>query len=68
MTNMDNDVHTDVISVEKNNEFKVIPVKESTRDRLKNNMMKRDTYDSYINQKLDRVEELEKIITAKTQE
>jgi hypothetical protein len=43
-------------------DFKVIPVKENTRDRLKNDMMKRDTYDSYINKKLDRVTELEKIV------
>jgi hypothetical protein len=41
-------------------EFKVIPVRENTRERLKNDMMKRDTYDSYINKKLDRVAELEK--------
>lgn len=39
-------------------EFKVIPVREVTRERLKNDMMKRDIYDSYINDKLDEVEEL----------
>lgn len=39
-------------------EFKVIPVREATRERLKNDMMKRDTYDSYINATLDKVEEL----------
>lgn len=39
-------------------EFKVIPVREVTRERLKNDMMKRDIYDSYINDKLDEVERL----------
>jgi hypothetical protein len=42
--------------------FKVIPVLERTRERLKNDMMKVDTYDSYINKKLDRLAELEKIM------
>lgn len=40
--------------------FKVIPVLARTRERLKNDMMKVDTYDSYINKKLDKIEELEK--------
>lgn len=39
-------------------EFKVIPVREVTRERLKNDMMKRDIYDSYINDKLDENERL----------
>jgi len=47
----------------KKEDFKVIPVREATRERLKNNMMKVDTYDSYINKKLDRVDELEKQIS-----
>lgn len=38
--------------------FKVIPVLEKTRERLKHKMMKVDTYDSYINQELDKVEAL----------
>jgi hypothetical protein len=40
--------------------FKVIPVLEKTRERLKNDMMKVDTYDSYINKKLDKLALLEK--------
>jgi hypothetical protein len=43
---------------EKKEDFKVIPVREATRERLKNSMMKRDTYDSYINKKLDENDEL----------
>jgi hypothetical protein len=46
----------------KKEEFKVIPVREKTRDRLKYDMMKVDTYDSYINKKLDYIVELEKQI------
>lgn len=45
--------------------FKVIPVLEKTRERLKNDMMKVDTYDSYINKKLDRLAELERTVTRK---
>lgn len=63
---MENTVPT--VTKEKKEDFKVIPVMEATRNRLKNNMMKVDTYDSYINKKLDRVEELEKqlaILTSK---
>lgn len=44
----------------KREQFKVIPVLENTRERLKNKMMKVDTYDSYINKQLDKVEDLEK--------
>ena len=44
----------------KKEQFKVIPVLENTRERLKNKMMKVDTYDSYINKQLDKVENLEK--------
>lgn len=43
----------------KTNDFKVLPVFEATRERLKNNMMKVDTYDSYINKQLDYIKELE---------
>ena len=43
----------------KKNDFKVIPVLETTRERLKNSMMKVDTYDSYINKQLDYIKELE---------
>lgn len=39
--------------IDKKEDFKVIPVREATRERLKNDMMKRDTYDSYINDTLD---------------
>lgn len=42
----------------KKEQFKVIPVFGNTRDRLKNDMRKVDTYDSYINQKLDELNEL----------
>lgn len=42
----------------KKEQFKVIPVFGNTRDRLKNDMRKVDTYDSYINQKLDELGEL----------
>jgi hypothetical protein len=35
------------------NLFKPVPVFEPTRDRLLNNMMKKDTYDSFINKILD---------------
>jgi len=48
------------IEKKKKNDFKVIPVLESTRERLKNSMMKVDTYDSYINKQLDHIAELEK--------
>jgi hypothetical protein len=41
------------IETNKKEDFKVIPVYQKTRDRLKNDMMKVDTYDSYINKKLD---------------
>lgn len=50
---------TTEITKKKKNEFKVIPVFEATRERLKNDMMKVDTYDSYINNQLDYIEELE---------
>jgi len=56
------ETNTPVISTEtkkKTNDFKVIPVFEATRERLKNNMMKVDTYDSYINKQLDRLIALE---------
>lgn len=49
-----------VIESKKKEPFKVIPVLARTRERLKNDMMKVDTYDSYINKKLDKIEELEK--------
>lgn len=49
-----------VIETKKREQFKVIPVLERTRERLKNKMMKVDTYDSYINKQLDKVEDLEK--------
>jgi len=42
----------------KKEQFKVIPVFGNTRDRLKNDMRKVDTYDSYINQRLDELIEL----------
>lgn len=42
----------------KKEQFKVIPVFGNTRDRLKNDMRKVDTYDSYINQRLDELLEL----------
>jgi hypothetical protein len=38
----------------------VIPIQRSTRIRIKNKMKKKDTYDSYIIEKLNRLEELEK--------
>lgn len=47
--------------------FKVIPVLEKTRERLKNDMMKVDTYDSYINKKLDRLAELERSVMKKAE-
>jgi hypothetical protein len=56
------ETNTPVVSTEikkKTNDFKVIPVFEATRERLKNNMMKVDTYDSYINKQLDRLIALE---------
>jgi len=49
-----------VAETKKKEPFKVIPVLARTRERLKNDMMKVDTYDSYINKKLDKIEELEK--------
>jgi hypothetical protein len=48
------------VEKKKREQFKVIPVLENTRERLKNKMMKVDTYDSYINKQLDKVEDLEK--------
>jgi hypothetical protein len=57
---MENDIPTQIVSKKKKNDFKVIPVLETTRERMKSAMMKMDIYDSYINKKLDRVEELEK--------
>ena len=54
---MENDVP---VEKKKREQFKVIPVLENTRERLKNKMMKVDTYDSYINKQLDKVEDLEK--------
>jgi hypothetical protein len=48
----------------KREQFKVIPVLENTRERLKNKMMKVDTYDSYINKQLDKVEDLEKQVAS----
>lgn len=42
----------------KKEQFKVIPVFGNTRDRLKNDMRKVDTYDSYINQRLDELTDL----------
>ena len=56
---MENIIPT-IIDKQPKEDFKVIPVLERTRERLKNNMMKRDTYDSYINKKLDEVESLQK--------
>jgi hypothetical protein len=56
---MENDVPI-TIEKKKREQFKVIPVLENTRERLKNKMMKVDTYDSYINKQLDKVEDLEK--------
>lgn len=49
-------------NVKEKKDFKVIPVLQATRDRMKFKMMKTDTYDSYLNAKLDRLEELEKIV------
>jgi len=51
-------------TTKKREQFKVIPVLERTRERLKNDMMKVDTYDSYINKKLDKIVELEKQLAA----
>jgi hypothetical protein len=48
-------METTPIETKKKEQFKVIPVFEKTRERLKNNMMKVDTYDSYINQELDKL-------------
>jgi hypothetical protein len=56
---MENDVPI-TIEKKKREQFKVIPVLENTRERLKNKMMKVDTYDSYINKQLDKVEDLER--------
>jgi len=56
---MENDVPT-TTEKRKKEQFKVIPVFENTRERLKNKMMKVDTYDSYINKQLDKVEDLER--------
>ena len=42
----------------KKEQFKVIPVFGNTRDRLKNDMRKVDTYDSYINKRLDELTDL----------
>ena len=50
--------------VTKKEEFKVIPIREVTRERLKNDMMKKDTYDSYINDTLNEVQELRKKLEA----
>jgi hypothetical protein len=52
------------VEKKKREQFKVIPVLENTRERLKNKMMKVDTYDSYINKQLDKVEDLEKQIAS----
>ena len=51
-------------TTKKREQFKVIPVLERTRERLKNDMMKVDTYDSYINKKLDKIVELERQLAA----
>lgn len=50
-------METTPIETKKKEQFKVIPVFEKTRNRLKNDMMKIDTYDSYMNKKLDEVTE-----------
>jgi hypothetical protein len=63
---MENVIPT-VTEKKKREQFKVIPVLEGTRERLKNRMMKVDTYDSYINKQLDKVEDLEKQLAAITQ-
>jgi hypothetical protein len=63
---MENDVPT-TIEKKKREQFKVIPVLENTRERLKNKMMKVDTYDSYINKQLDKVEDLEKQLASLSQ-
>ena len=52
------------VEKKKREQFKVIPVLENTRERLKNKMMKVDTYDSYINKQLDKVEDLERQIAS----
>lgn len=56
---MENIIPT-TVEKRKREQFKVIPVLENTRERLKNKMMKVDTYDSYINKQLDKVEDLER--------
>jgi len=61
MIKMENVIPT---TTKKREQFKVIPVLERTRERLKNDMMKVDTYDSYINKKLDKIVELEKQLSA----
>jgi hypothetical protein len=61
MIKMENVIPT---TTKKREQFKVIPVLERTRERLKNDMMKVDTYDSYINKKLDKIVELEKQLAA----
>ena len=61
MINMENVILT---TTKKREQFKVIPVLERTRERLKNDMMKVDTYDSYINKKLDKIVELERQLAA----
>jgi len=61
MIKMENIIPT---TTKKREQFKVIPVLERTRERLKNDMMKVDTYDSYINKKLDKIVELEKQLAA----
>ena len=61
MIKMENVIPT---TTKKREPFKVIPVLERTRERLKNDMMKVDTYDSYINKKLDKIVELEKQLAA----
>jgi len=62
MNKMENVIPT--TNTKKREPFKVIPVLERTRERLKNDMMKVDTYDSYINKKLDKIVELEKQLAA----
>jgi hypothetical protein len=54
---MENVIPTETMKKEP---FKVIPVLAATRERLKNKMMKVDTYDSYINKQLDKLEAFEK--------
>ena len=61
MIKMENVILT---TTKKREQFKVIPVLERTRERLKNDMMKVDTYDSYINKKLDKIVELERQLAA----